>query len=363
MKKKIIKLFLIVCLICGCGKKEISKEPNYIEELKGLGYQEETIEKLKEKLSPEELDKITEFDYIEVILDITNDEYFKHENLEKYLKYYETGMNGSAIVYIVNNDIKYTYNEKLLSIMNHKYFIAKNLDRYMNYESDDIEKMIQNVNTNRDREFYTNIEKANLAKKELLLVNKYYQLEEDYYDQDLVIISTRYSNKRGQKLNKEAYNAFKQLVEDGEKEGVYIRNLSAYRSYNTQNSLYNNYKEEHGLEWADKWSARPGHSEHQTGLALDVTVKGRQTFEHFETTKEFEWLTNHAHLYGFILRYPSDKIDITGYGYEPWHYRYVGKDVAKYIYENGITYEEYYAYFVEQEIANDEGSNEEIVNP
>jgi len=360
MKKLLIASVIIVICITGCTKKEPTPQvPEYIEELKLLGYQEETIEKLKEKLSEAELEKITEFDYIEVILEIVNDSEFKRENLEKYLKYYEAGMNGKAIVYIVNNDIKYTYNEKLLSIMNHPYFIASNLDRYMSYESDQVDEIIQSVNTNIDREFYTEIKKTDTEKGILLITNKYYQLEKDYHYGELVTMSTRYSNKSGQKLNKEAYEEFKKLVEAGEKEGVHIRNLSAYRSYNTQNSLYNNYLKENGKEWADKWSARPGHSEHQTGLALDVAVKGNGSFNKFEDTKEFEWIKENAHEFGFIMRYPKDKTNITGYGYEPWHYRYVGVDVAKYIYENDITYEEYYAYFVEQ---NNQQVKEEIAN-
>ena len=155
-----------------------------------------------------------------------------------------------------------------------------------------------------------------------------------------------YDNKNGSKLNKEAYAAFQKLVDAGEKEGYHIRNNSAYRSYNTQSGLYNNYKNSNGLTWADKWSARPGHSEHQTGLALDVGVKNEYSLGKFESSPEFTWMKNNAHLYGFILRYPKGKEYITGYGYEPWHYRYVGVDVATYIYENNITYEEYYAYFV-----------------
>lgn len=349
MKKILFGCIIVSLFLTGCGKKEEQPiPPSYIEELIALGYKDDTIEKLKENLSEEELDKITEFDYIEIILDIVSDPDFKSENLDRYLKYYEPGMNGNAIVYIVNNDIKYTYNEKLLSIMNHKYFIATNLDRYMNYNSENIDEIIKNVNSNIDREFYTEVKPSDTTKGILLIANKYYQLEKDYYYGELVTISTKYSNNAGQKLNKEAYEAFKVLVEDGEKEGVHIRNHSAYRSYNTQNSLYNNYLKNHGLEWADKWSARAGHSEHQTGLALDVAVKGKNGFDKFEETKEFEWIQENAHKYGFILRYPKDKMNITGYGYEPWHYRYVGIEVATYIYENDLTFEEYYAYFVEQ---------------
>lgn len=351
MKYKIILLLTVILVLSGCNMQPISIEklPTAIEELQELGYSKTQIEKLKDKLTEEQLDIITEHDYIEIILDIVNDEEFKIENLKKYLEYYELGMNGSAIVYIVNNNITYTYNEKLVSIMNHPYFIAKNLDRYMKYESDEIDTIITLVNTNRDRDYYTDIQKTDTSKEKLLLVNKYYALENNYVYGKLVTMSTRYSNRSGQKLNEVAYDAFKKLVEAGEENSVYFRNLSAYRSYSIQKNIYENYKKQNGQTWTDKWSARPGHSEHQTGLALDVAVKGKGSFDGFENTKEFAWLEDNAHLYGFVLRYPKDKTNITGYGYEPWHYRYVGVDVATYIYEKDITYEEYYAYFIENQ--------------
>lgn len=355
--KKILVFLIVICFIGGCSTNQNKRViPLYKEELLELGYSNEVIGKLEEILDVNYLEKITEYDYIEVLLDIVNDSDFKIENFEKYLKYYENGMNGSAVVYIINNDIKYIYNEKLVSIMNHKYFIANNLDRYMKYESDDIDEIVTNVNVNIDREFYTDIVGSDVSLGNLVLVNKYYKLDEDY-SYDLVNMSSRYSVGSGQKINSEAYENFKSLVEDGEKAGVYIRSLSSYRSYKRQDMIYNNYLNEHGLEWTEKYSARSGHSEHQTGLAVDVVKKGVNSFDGFEETSEFNWLDDNAHLYGFILRYPEDKSYITGYSYEPWHYRYVGVDVATYIYENDITFEEYYAYFVENKNYNNEENN------
>lgn len=354
--KKLIVFVLVLIVVSGCSNKTNDKHKvvsTYKEELIELGYSNKVVGQLEEKLDIVDLEKIAEYDYIEVILDIVNDKEFKHENLDKYLSYYEEGMNASAVVYIVNNDISYTYNEKLVSLMNHRYFIASNLDRYMSFDSDNIDDIITGVNTKIDRKFYTDIVSSDTTKGILLIVNKYYKLDEGYYYGNLVTMSTRYSINGGQKLNSDAYNAFKTLVEAGEKEGVYIRNLSAYRSYSRQSTIYNNYKNEHGLEWTDKWSARAGHSEHQTGLALDVTKKGMSTFNGFEDTKEFTWISNNAHKFGFILRYPENKSHITGYSYEPWHYRYVGVDASTYIYENNITYEEYYAYFVENKQLED----------
>ena len=93
-------------------------------------------------------------------------------------------------------------------------------------------------------------------------------------------------------------------------------------------------------------SARAGHSEHQTGLAIDIADLSLD-YDNFEITKEFKWVKENAHKYGFIMRYPKGKFHITGFKYEPWHYRYVGIDVAKKIKEAGITFDEYYAYYVE----------------
>ena len=115
--------------------------------------------------------------------------------------------------------------------------------------------------------------------------------------------------------------------------------VSAYRTEDYQRNLYNGKVRTSGKAYADNYSARAGHSEHQTGLAIDIG----STLTSFEYTAEFKWLQNHAHEYGYILRYPKGKEWITGYAYEPWHYRFVGIDAAKVIYEEGITFEEYHA--------------------
>ena len=106
-------------------------------------------------------------------------------------------------------------------------------------------------------------------------------------------------------------------------------------------NLYNYYVSIDGIEEADTYSARPGFSEHQTGLAVDIANINKTLIE--ENDKEFTWLKNNAHKYGFILRYQKNAEKITGYIYEPWHYRYVGTELASYIYSNNITYDEYIA--------------------
>lgn len=336
----IVFVFLIYFGIIKGNRKNILKE---------IGYQDTEIGTIRSKLTINQITELSNYSYLSYLVDLINANGFKSDYLARYISYIQNIQSDYSIddvIYLVNNDITYEYSQKLVDIVRSKYFLKSRLERYMKYDSDDINTIITNVNSNLDYDFYTNIQKSDTSKGNLIIVNKYYQLDNDYYYGELVTMDKAYDNKNGSKLNKEAYAAFQKLVDAGEKEGYHIRNNSAYRSYNTQSGLYNNYKNSNGLTWADKWSARPGHSEHQTGLALDVGVKNEYSLGKFESSPEFTWMKNNAHLYGFILRYPKGKEYITGYGYEPWHYRYVGVDVATYIYENNITYEEYYTYFV-----------------
>lgn len=130
------------------------------------------------------------------------------------------------------------------------------------------------------------------------------------------------------------------MFEAARAEGLNIVLTSGFRSYNTQSTLYNNYVNRDGKEAADTYSARPGHSEHQTGLAFDVN----QINSSFDNTKEAIWLSNNCYKFGFILRYPKGKTNETGYNYESWHFRYVGEDLASKLYNNGnwITLESYF---------------------
>ena len=141
-------------------------------------------------------------------------------------------------------------------------------------------------------------------------------------------------------MRKEAKDAFEKLSMTAKSLGYRIVATSTYRSYEYQEALYTQYVKEKGLEYADLCSARKGHSEHQTGLAVDVEGSN-QDYDEFEKSPEFSWMINHAHEFGFILRYPKNKTNITGFKYEPWHYRYVGHEVAKIIFEKNITLEEY----------------------
>ena len=227
------------------------------------------------------------------------------------------------------------------------YYIKDNKTRYLEYhelyETLLPSDIITHVNSNIDYDFYTNINNSDTTKETLMLVNKYNKLDKNYEPNNLVSIDSNYG--RGY-LNKEAYQQMQKLVMDGYNLGYNIYLQSPYRSYATQEYLYNSYVQKSSKKEADTYSARPGHSEHQTGLSVDVCQKGNCSIDNFGNTKEYDWMKNNAHKYGFIIRYPKDKEYITGYIYEPWHYRYVGVEQATYIYENNLTFEEYYAFFV-----------------
>ena len=256
-----------------------------------------------------------------------------------------------------NIEVKKTENEidKKLSLLNNidkkiDYFNYKYLDRYINFKNnnsnlDDID-IITRVNIGLDNPFYQNIKKSNKLNDINILVNKYIYLPNDYVPNNLTTISSKFSNSNKQ-LVFEAKESFERMATDALEQGYTIRAISAYRSYDYQKGLYDSYVKKDGIELADSYSARPGFSEHQTGLVVDID-NGEVDFNNFENTQEFDWMTNNSHLYGFILRYPKDKEMITGYSYESWHYRYVGQKVATFIKENNLTLDEYYVRYIDK---------------
>ncbi|MEK3790770.1 M15 family metallopeptidase [Paenibacillus sp. FSL R7-0204] len=180
-----------------------------------------------------------------------------------------------------------------------------------------------------------------------VMVNKQYSLPEQYKPSDLVYpdVPFIFSEKIEKRmLRREAAAALEEMFAGAKADGVYLAGVSGYRSESTQKRLFNNYVARDGEEKARTYSAMPGHSEHQTGLAIDLSGRdGKCAAEScFAGTKEAEWLAAHAAEYGYIIRFLEGKEAITGYKYEPWHVRYVGKEIAASIAERGITLEEYY---------------------
>ena len=173
---------------------------------------------------------------------------------------------------------------------------------------------------------------------EHIIVNKTYAVNDSFVPvhPSEEVVGERCNNC----INKDAMDAFRLMQSDAKALGLNIYISSGYRSYSYQDKLYNNYVSISGKEKADTYSARPGHSEHQTGTCFDLNTID----DSFQYTNEGKWVNENAYLYGFIIRYPKGKESITGYQYESWHLRYVGKDLALKLYHDGsyLTLEEYY---------------------
>ncbi|MDC3417296.1 M15 family metallopeptidase [Aquibacillus salsiterrae] len=180
-----------------------------------------------------------------------------------------------------------------------------------------------------------------------VLVNKQRKLPDGYSPKDLVVPNVPFyfsEDDPKKKMRKEAAAALEKLFKGAEQAQLDLVAASGYRSYERQKTIYEYNVTTRGQAVADKYSARPGTSEHQTGLAMDVTT-AQVAFsleETFRQTNEGEWLEQNAHSYGFVIRYPKGKEEITGYSYEPWHIRYVGKSIATEIYDQSLTLEEYF---------------------
>lgn len=180
-----------------------------------------------------------------------------------------------------------------------------------------------------------------------VLVNRTYLISKDYIPADLVVPEIPFSfsgTYEKSYMRERAAKAVEKLFAGAAKKGYYLKGVSAYRSYERQKQIYNNNVKNRGTKKTDKVSAVPGSSEHQTGLTIDVSCSsvGCTLEKSFGRTEEGKWLKKNCHKYGFIIRYPKSKSKITGYSYEPWHIRYVGKNLAKYLYKNDLTLEEYY---------------------
>ena len=299
VKNNLIKLFIIVILlIVGIILiKDYKYKQTYGYKLLNLNYSKEEIKVLLDNLNSEKIDEL-----------LTKE-----------------------------------YNKDIVSIINEKYYLSKNLDRYLNYLSANptlsYSDVVSLVNVNRDSKFYENTTATDLTNYNEMLVNKYHLLNKDFKANDIVNVSSTYGYANNS-LNKEAYDAFKQLANDAKKEGHTIVILSSYRTYEYQEKLWNRDKD-------DDYVARPSASEHVTGLAIDVSDFNDKN-DSFKDTESYTWMINNAHKYGYILRYPENKENITGYSYEAWHYRYVGISLATKIYNEGITFDEYYAYYMEK---------------
>lgn len=360
----ILKIILIIILIFLGVFLFYTYQANNISK---LGYDKEASKKI---LLLGKKDTIKSYEYSDTLNEAFKSKYYKEANLDSYskIKYQkqkniiknintliDKGYSNSNISLILahgnDSDVsefakrdKIKYLEEFYSI---NYAKLKYYDRYVKYSSEtgeDEETTVLFVNLSMDKDDY--VDPINVDKfSRDMLVNKHYKLSEDFVPDDLVTFDEKYCNGEVQEGNREAVVAFKNMYEAAKKEGLGLVINSSYRSYQDQEEICNTYKELYGEGYVSRYVALPGYSEHQTGLSFDI---GSTSSNVFADSKEYEWMLDNAYKYGFILRFTKANLSITGFRSEPWHYRYVGKKIAKYIYDNDISFEEYYAEFLDK---------------
>ena len=297
-----------------------------------------------DKINEEFLDNYVKIDYVDHKDLIANINKlikigYSNSDINIILKH---GDNESVKRFTTRDKVKYLEEFYLIDYAKLDYY-----DRYMNYSDEtgeDEETTVLHVNLDMDKAAYTDailVEEFSLD----MLVNKHRYLSEDYKPDDLVKINEKYASDDDMYASRLSVNAFMEMHDAALREGYEIVINSAYRSYQDQQDISDLYLGIYGQKYVDNYVAKPGFSEHQTGLAFDI---GSRKVNVFANSEEYKWMLDNAYKYGFINRFPKKYEKITEFRSEPWHFRYVGKDIAKYIYENNITLEEYYVTFLDK---------------
>ena len=356
-------LGVILCILLGIFLFYLKQ----INDLKALGYSDKASNNILFSFKKDyvmsigknkTLNKAFESDdYIEANLDnYRRVKYVDHKDLIKNInkalkigyKYNEIniifshGDNESVKRFLKREKVKYL--EEFFSL---DYAKLDNYDRYLNYEDEtgedeDITVLYVNLDLDKpDYEEAIKVEKFSID----MLVNKHRYLDESYEPNDLMDVPLDYAAEAGIKSSRIAFNAYREMSDAANKEGYGIVINSGYRSYQDQIDIAEYYKKWYGQGYVDKYVAKPGFSEHQTGLAYDI---GSRSVNVFANSREYQWMKDNAYKYGFIERFTKRYEHITGFKSEAWHYRYVGKDIAKYIHDNNISFEEYWAVYLDK---------------
>ena len=230
-----------------------------------------------------------------------------------------------------------------IPVIQARYFIADNFDRYLAFHKKDttsapLSNIIALVNIGADQNRETCAVPCDTSKGQLMLVNGRHYLDESYGPNSLATFNKRYcyEEQRALPVVVDAFMAMQQACK--EQTGAQLMVNSAHRSFQQQIAMHK--------RSAKGYAAHAGYSEHQTGLAIDVTSLEHPMRWPFDKSEECAWMHEHCHEYGFILRYPKRQSRIFGFAYEPWHLRYVGTEVARRIHDEDITFDEYYAYYL-----------------
>lgn len=243
------------------------------------------------------------------------------------------------------------YNPIYYQFVSQKYFLSKNFFKYIEYynenKKEELDKIVALVNVHANEPWYSIEFDTDLNQGYSMIVNKFYKVNSDYVRTDLVKFNLKYAyaENSAAEVVVESYDKMQAKVK--ELYNVQLMVNSSYRSYEDQEIVYKE-RQKVSTKYADSVAARPGHSEHQTGLSIDVSSLSHHSGDSFGESEEGKWVKDNCYKYGFIIRYPEGKEDITGYDNEPWHLRYVGEEIAKKIHDEQITFDEYYAYYIEK---------------
>ena len=275
------------------------------------------------------------------------------ENINKLLKVGYSNNDINIILSHGNDEAVSEFAKKkrvryLEEFFSYDFAKLENYDRYVEYSDESGEDEYDTViivNLNLDKEDYEDSEFVSKFSIDMV-INKHRNLAENFVPNDLTEIPSDYAAEEGMQCSRLALNAFKEMSRAASDEGYGLVINSAYRSYQDQVDIQEFYLNAYGQDYVNKYVAKPGYSEHQTGLAFDI---GSRTSRIFESSREYKWIRENAHKYGFIMRFDERYEDLTGFRREPWHFRYVGREIAKYIYEhNNMSLEEYYALFLDK---------------
>ncbi len=332
MTKKIIFLtFVLIIMICSF---------TYFYKKNNIAYNSKVVSLMKKYNIYNEINKNNYSKTLEIALE-------SGEFQEQYATIYQEidYIERKNFIKDVNTLLSNNYSSTEINTIFQKYNNIKNfeINKVNNYEeyqkknNCSLEEAVLKVNIGLDHDFYTQINEINNSHEYTVLVNKYHSLG-NYEPTDLKSLS--YDSKY--QLREKAADAFEELVASAKLDNLFIRPYSAYRSYDRQELIYNNYVARDGKDEADTYSARPGHSEHQTGLAVDVWSEGYNYIK----DNDAKWLKNNSYKYGFIVRYTKENQPITGYIEEPWHLRYLGKEIATDVVAKNLTYDEYYDLYI-----------------
>lgn len=365
LKKPVIKVLKVGGIILSILLLIFLFYRSQINQLKKIGYSEIASKNILFKLKKEDVLALGENKTLNKAFE---SEDYKEKNFNSYakIKY----VDEKYLISNINTLIKRGYNnDEINIILSHgsgedvkefakrdkvryleefytlDYAKIKYYDRYVQYmdeNREDEETSVLLVNLDMDKAEY---EDATIVKEfsNDMLVNKHRMLEKDFIPDDLVSISEEDASSDDLQCNRTAYIAFKQMKKEAEKEGYHLVINSAYRTYEDQEEISNTYLSLYGQNYVDKYVLKPGYSEHQTGLAFDI---GSTDTNVFIKSDEYTWIVDNSYKYGFIYRFKSEYEEITGIRHEAWHYRYVGKKIAKEIYEKDISLEEYYAMYL-----------------